>query len=157
MNLLQQWGKNKDQKYKLKSLTKRTIKRYFRKKKSTKSNNGKRCTRNNSEHRNWLNICIHLNIVLQLLSCVQLFVNSWTAGHQASLSFTISQSLLRLMSTESVMPSNHLILCCLLLLLPSTFPSIKVFFNESAFHIRWPEYWSFSISPSNKYSGLNFL
>ena len=125
MNLLQQWGKNKDQKYKLKSLTKRTIKRYFRKKKSTKSNNGKRCTRNNSEHRNWLNICIHLNIVLQLLSCVQLFVNSWTAGHQASLSFTISQSLLRLMSTESVMPSNHLILCHPLLLLPSIFPSIR--------------------------------
>ena len=75
---------------------------------------------------------------------------------QASLSFTISQSLLKLISIESVMPSNHLILCCPLLLLPSIFPSIRVFSNELALHIRWPEFWSFScsISPSNKYSGL---
>ena len=80
----------------------------------------------------------------------------WTAAHQASLSFTVSWSLLRLMSIESVMPSNHLILCHLLLLLPSIFPSIRVFSSESALCIRWPKYWSliFSISPSNEYSGL---
>ena len=80
----------------------------------------------------------------------------WTAAPQASLSFTISRSLLKLMSIESMMPSNHLILCRPLLLLPSIFPSIRVFSNESALCIRWPNYWSFSfsISPSNKYSGL---
>ena len=80
----------------------------------------------------------------------------WTVACQASLSFTISWSLLKLMSTESVMPSNHLILSCHLLLLPSVFPSIRVFSNESVLHIRWPNYWSFSfsISPSNEYSGL---
>ena len=80
----------------------------------------------------------------------------WTAAHQASLSFTISWSMLRLMSIESVMPSNHLILCRPLLLLPSIFPSIRVFSNESVLHIRWPKYWhySFSIGPSNEYSGL---
>ena len=79
-----------------------------------------------------------------------------TAAHHASLSITNSQSLLRLMSIESVMPSNHLILCRPLLLLPSTFPSIRVFSNESVLHIRWPKYWSFSfsISPSNEYPGL---
>ena len=78
----------------------------------------------------------------------------WTGAHQASLSFTVSQSLLRLMSIESVMPSNHRILCRPLLLPPSVFPSIMVFSNESALHIRWPKYWSFSISPSSEYSGL---
>ena len=78
----------------------------------------------------------------------------WTAAHQASLSITISRSLLKLMSFESVMPSNHLIFCHPLLLLPSIFPSIKVFSNESALPIRWPKYWSFSISPSNEYSRL---
>ena len=80
----------------------------------------------------------------------------WTAAHQASLSFTNSQSLLKLMSIESVMPSNYLILCCPLLFLPSIFPSIRVFSNESVLCIRWPEYWSFSfsISPSNVYSEL---
>ena len=80
----------------------------------------------------------------------------WTATHQASLSFTISQSLLKLRSIESVMPSNHLILCRPLLLLPSVFPSIRVFSSESVLHIRWPKYWSlsFSISPSSEYSGL---
>ena len=77
----------------------------------------------------------------------------WTAAHQASLSFT-SQSLLRLMSIESVMPSNHLIFYCLFLLLPSVFPSFRVFSNESALRIRWPKYWNFSISLANKYSGL---
>ena len=82
--------------------------------------------------------------------------NPWTAACWASLSFTISQSLLRLMSTQSVMSSNHLIFCCPLLLLPSIFPSIRVFSSESILHIRWPKYWnfSFSISPSNEYSGL---
>ena len=83
-----------------------------------------------------------------------LFVTPWTATFQASLSFTISQSLLKLMSIESVMPSNHLILCHPLLLLPSIFPSIMVFSNESALRIRWPKYWSFSfsISSSKEYS-----
>ena len=86
---------------------------------------------------------------------VQLFATPWTTAHQASLFITNSQSLLKLMSIESVMPSNHLILCHPLLL-PSIFPSIRVFSNESALHIRWPKYWcfSFSISPSNEYSGL---
>ena len=95
-------------------------------------------------------------VVFHLLRRIYLFAAPWTAALQASLSFTISQSLLKLMSIESVMPSNHLILCHLLLLLPSIFPSIRVFSNESALHIRWPKYWSFSfsISPSNEYSGL---
>ena len=94
--------------------------------------------------------------VVQWLSCVRIFATPWTAAHQTSLSFTNSRSLLKLMSIESVMPSNHLILCRPLLLLPSIFPSIKVFSNESALHIRWPKYWSFSFSigPSNEYSGL---
>ena len=93
---------------------------------------------------------------VQLLSRVQHFVTPWTTVHQASLSITNSWSLLKLMSIESVMPSNHLILCHPLLLLPSIFSSIKVFSNESVLHIRWPKYWSFSfsISPSNEYSGL---
>ena len=92
--------------------------------------------------------------VVPLLSCVQLFVTPWTAAPQDSWSFTVSWSLLSLMSIESVMPSNHLILCWPLLLLPSIFPSIRVFSNESALHIRWPKYWSFSSSPSNEYSRL---
>ena len=88
-------------------------------------------------------------------SVVLNFATPWTAAHQASLSFTISQSLLKLVSIESVMPSNHLILCRPLLLLPSIFLSIRVLFsNESVLHIRRPKYWSFSISPSNEYSGL---
>ena len=93
---------------------------------------------------------------VQLLSRVQLFVIPLTAARQASLSITNSQSLLKLMSTESVMSSNHLILCHFLLLLPSIFPSIRVFSNESALLIRWPKYWSFSfsISPSNEHPGL---
>ena len=93
---------------------------------------------------------------VQSLRCVQLFVTPWTAARQASLSITNSRSLFKLMSIVSVMPSNHLILCCPLLPLPSIFPSIRVFFNESVPHIRWPKYWSlsFSISPSNEYSGL---
>ena len=91
---------------------------------------------------------------VQLLSHVWLFVTPWTAALQASLSITNSQSLLKLMSIESVMLSNHLILCPPFLLLPSIFPSIGVFSNDSVLHIRWPKYWSFSISPSNEYSGL---
>ena len=78
----------------------------------------------------------------------------WTAAHQASLSFTISQSLLKLMPIESVMPSNHPVLCCPLLLLPSIFPSIRVFSNKSVLHIRWLKYCSFSISPCSEYSEL---
>ena len=92
---------------------------------------------------------------VMLLSRVQLFVTPWTAAHQASLSITNSQSLLKLTSIVSVMPSNHLILCHPLLLPPSIFPSIRVFSNESVLCIRWPKYWSFSISPSNEYSRIN--
>ena len=93
---------------------------------------------------------------VQSLSRVRLFVTPWTAACQASLSITNSWGLLRIMSIASVMPSNHLILCHPLLLLPSIFASIRVFSNESVLHIRWPNYWnfSFSISPSNGYSGL---
>ena len=93
---------------------------------------------------------------VQSLSRVRLFVTPWTGAGQASLSITYSQSLLIFMSIELMMPSNHLILCCPLLLLPSVFPSIGVFSNESAFRIRWPKYWSFSfnISPSNEHSGV---
>ena len=93
---------------------------------------------------------------VQPLSPVWLFVTPWTAACQASLSITNSWSLLKLMSIELVIPFNHLILCCPLFLLPSVFPSIRVFSNESVLHIRWPKYWSFSfsISPSNEYSGL---
>ena len=92
----------------------------------------------------------------QLLSCVRIFATPWTVTRQASLSFTISWSLLKLVSIGSVMPSKYLILCHPLLLLPSIFPSSRVFSNESVLHIRWPKYWcfSFSISISNEYSGL---
>ena len=98
---------------------------------------------------------IQFSLVTQ--SCLTL-CNQWTAGHQASLSITNFQSLPKLMSIESVMPSNHLILSCPLLCLPSIFPSIRIFSNESALCIRWPKYWSFSfsISPSNEHSGLIF-
>ena len=91
---------------------------------------------------------------VQSLSRVWLFVIPWTAARQASLSITNSRSLLKLMSIESVMPSNHFILCCPLLLPPSVFPNIRVFSSELVLRIRWPKYWSFSISPSNEYSGL---
>ena len=95
-------------------------------------------------------------VVVQLLSCVQLFVIPWTIARQASLSIINSWSLHKLMSIELVMPFNHLILCHPLLLPPSIFPSIRVFSNKSVLHIRWPKYWSFShsISHSNEYSGL---
>ena len=100
--------------------------------------------------------CMKFYLSVQSLSRVQLFATLWTMARQASLSITNSQSFLKLMSIKSVTPSNHLILCCPLLLLPSIFPSITVFSNESALHIRWPKYWSFSfsISSSNEYSGL---
>ena len=93
---------------------------------------------------------------VHLFSCVLLFATPWTTARQASLSITNSWSLLKLMSIESVTPSNHLILCCPLLLLLKIFPSIRVFSNESFLHIRWPKYWTFTfnISPSNEYSGL---
>ena len=98
----------------------------------------------------------YFGVVAQSLSHVQLFATLWTAACQASLSFTISLSLLKLMSIESAMPSNHLILCPSLLLLPSVFPRIRVFSVESALCIRWPKYWcfSFNVSSSNDYSGL---
>ena len=107
-------------------------------------------------------VCVYVFVLVtqfssvQLLSPVGLFVTAWTTAHQASLSITNSRSLNKLMSIESVMPSNHLILCCPLLLFPSILPSIRVFPNESALRIRWPKYWSFSlnISPSNKHPGL---
>ena len=94
---------------------------------------------------------IENNVVVQSLSCVQLFETSWSVAHQASLSFTISQSSLKLMSTESVMLSNQLY--CPFRLLPSILPSIRLFSSESAVHIKWPKYWSFSfsVSPSNEY------
>ena len=104
----------------------------------------------------WVPRAVSARISAVQLSCIWLFVTPWIAARQASLSITNSQSLLKLMSMESVMPSNHLILCHPLLLLPSIFPSIRVFSKESVLHIRWPKYWSFSfsISPSNEYSGL---
>ena len=107
-----------------------------------------------SVHDYWKTFCS--NSLVQLLSLVQLFATPRTAAFQGSLSITNSWSLLRLMSIESVMPYNHLILCHPLLLLPSIFPSIRVFSNESVLHIRWPKYWSFSysISHSSEYSGL---
>ena len=113
----------------------------------------------------WNFICIlhiqHVSICqsVQSLSRVWHFATPRTATCQASLSITNFQSLLKLMSIESVMPSNHLILCHPFLLLPSLFPSIRVFFNESVLHTRWPKYWgfSFSISPSDEYSGLIFF
>ena len=101
--------------------------------------------------------CEYYLVVVQLLNCVWLIVTPWTAAHQVSLSFTISWSLLKFTSIESVLPSNHpIILCCPLLLLLSIFPSIWVFSNESVLRIRWPKDWSFStsISPCNEYSGL---
>ena len=98
---------------------------------------------------------------VQLLSCVQIFAAPWTAACQASLprcASTNSWSLLKLMSIESVMPTNHLILCHALLLPPSIFPSIRIFSNKSVLRKRWPKYWSFSVSPSNEYSGwISFI
>ena len=103
----------------------------------------------------WFFIGIYF-VVVQWLNCVWLFVTPWTAARQASLSFIISWSLFKLMSIGSVIPSNHLLLFHPFLLLPSIFPSIRVFSNDLALHIRWPKYWSFSlsISPSSEYLGL---
>ena len=97
-----------------------------------------------------------LAVIVQSLSHVQLFEPPWTAAHQASLSFNISPTLLKLISIESVIPFSHLILCHPLLLLPAIFSNIRVFSNELALHIMWPKYWNFtfSISPCNEYSGL---
>ena len=110
---------------------------------------------------NFLINCLDVGLSVQF-SCsvvVRLFATPWTTACQASLSITNSRSPPKPMSIESVMPSNHLILCCPLLLLPSIFPSIRVFSNESALHIRWPKYWSFSfnINPSNECLGLIFF
>ena len=111
------------------------------------------CLGNPMDRGAWM-ATVHL--VVQSLSRVRLSAASWTVAHQVSLSFIISWNLLKLVSIESVMPSNHLILYCPLLLLPSIFPTIRVFSSELALHTKWPKYWSFSfsISPSNKYSGL---
>ena len=103
------------------------------------------------KNRSWYHF-----VVVQSLTCVQLFATPWTAAHQASLSITSPWSSLKLMSIKSVMPSSHPLLCSPLLLPPSIFPSIRVFSSEPALHIRWPEYWSFSNSPSNEYSELIF-
>ena len=100
---------------------------------------------------------IFWSVQFSSLSGVRLFGTPWTVAHQASLSITNSQSLLKLMFIMLVMPYNHLILCHPLLLLPAIFHSIRVFSNESVHHIRWPKYWSFSIGPSNEYSGLIFF
>ena len=104
----------------------------------------------------WWIFRVERQLVVQSLSHVGLFLTQWASECEASLSFTISHSFLKLMSIKLVMPSNHLILCRPLLLLPSIFPSIRVFSNQSVLHIRWPKYWSFSfsISPSNEYSGM---
>ena len=101
-------------------------------------------------------LCILIIVIVQRLSHVQVFMTPWTAAHQASLSFTNSQSVLKLMCIKSVMPSNHLILCCPLLLLPPIPPSIRVFSNELTLCMRWPKYWSFSFSiiPSKEHPGL---
>ena len=99
---------------------------------------------------------MYVVVLFQSLSHVWLFWTPWAAARQASLSFTISRSLLKFMSIELVMPSSHFLLCHPLLL-PSVFPSIRVFSNESTVHIRWPKYWCFSISPSNEYSGLIYF
>ena len=98
--------------------------------------------------------CMLTTVAVQSLSHVKLFTSPWTVARQASLSSAISQSLVKLMSIESVMPSNHLILCCPLLFLSSIFPSIRVFSSESAHSIRWPNYRNFSFTPFNEYSGL---
>ena len=111
-----------------------------------------------NKHRKKCSTSLIVVVIVQLSSRVQLFANPWTATHQTSLSLTISWSLSKFMSTESLMPSNRLIFYCPLLLLPSNFPQIRVFSNDSALHIRWPNYWSvsfsISISPSHEYSGL---
>ena len=99
-------------------------------------------------------ITVAVVVIVQLLSHVQLFATPWAAARQASLSFSISWSLLKVMSIESVMLSNHLILCCPLVPLPSVFPSIRIYSSELALHLCWTKYWSFSISPSNEYLGL---
>ena len=109
------------------------------------------CMRGQWTHESMLSIISHS---VQSLSHIWLSVIAWTAAHQASLSITNSRSLPKLMSIKSTMPSNHRILCHPLLILPSIFPSFRVFSNESALRIKWPKYWSFSISPSNEYSGL---
>ena len=115
-----------------------------------------KCTRRRLTFLFWGDLACLLLSLFSLLSHVRLFTTPWTATRQASLSFTIFQSLLNLMSIELVIPSNHLILCCLFLFLPSVFPNIRVFSTELAFLIGWPKYWSFSfsISPSNEYLGL---
>ena len=104
--------------------------------------------------RTHINESLVYYIAVQSLSCGRLFATPWTVAHQASLSFTISWSFLKLMPIESMMPSNHLLLCHPLILLPCIYPSIKIFSSESGLRITWPKNWSFSFSPSSEYSGL---
>ena len=120
---------------------------------SIKMSTGNKCWRGNGEKGLFLH-CWFSSV--QSFSRLQLFATPWTAACQASLSITNLRSLLKIIPTESVTPFNHVTFCCPLLLLPSNFPSIRVFSNESVLHIRWPKYWSFSfsISPSNEYAGL---
>ena len=106
---------------------------------------------------NWYRLPILHVVVAQLLSHIWFFTTPWSAAHQTSLSFAVSQSLLKFLSIESVILSSHLILCHALLLLPSTFSSIRVFSNELAFHIKWPNYWSFSVGPSSEIFRVDFL
>ena len=116
--------------------------------------NKRECVRTNPWSRKCENKYVRQCCCCSVAQSCQTLCDPWTAAHQASLSFTISRSLFKLMSIESVMPSNHFILCRPLLLLPSIFSSIRVFSSESLLPIRWPKYWRFSISPSNEYSGL---
>ena len=106
---------------------------------------------------NWYRLSILHVVVAQLLSHIWFFATPWSVAHQTSLSFAVSQSLLKFLSVESVILSSHLILCHALLLLPSIFSSIRVFSNELAFHIKWPNYWSFSVGPSSEIFRVGFL
>ena len=106
---------------------------------------------------NWYRLSILHVVVAQLLSHIWFFATPWSVAHQTSLSFAVSQSLLKFLSIESVILSSHLILCHALLLLPSIFSSIRVFSNELAFHIKWPNYWSFSVGPSSEIFRVGFL
>ena len=121
--------------------------------------NKRECVRTNPWSRKCENKYVRQCCCCSVAQSCQTLCDPWTAAHQASLSITNSRSLFKLMSIESVMPSNHLILCCPLLRLPSIFPSIRVFSNVLDLCIKWPKYWSFSfnIGPSNKYSGLIFF
>ena len=143
--------------YELYPYRKRRLRHRYTQGKSSEDNRRRWPSPNQGEASEQKWSCQHLQFSsVQKLSCVQLFATPWATACQATLSITNYRSWLKLMSIKLMMPSNHLILCLPLLLLPSIFPSIRVFSNESVLHIRWPKYWSlsFSISPSSEYSGL---